>query len=99
MAYEVHLYLGTALIGEKSNYDYAVGEKHAFLFYLRADVDADYDELEAESIIENAGLDNVEFSRVGKVSPEKAASSEKKQFIDSAIKTGSCIVLYGEPII
>lgn len=98
MAYEVHIYSGTACITEKSSYKYPVGEKHPILLYLREEENSEYDPIEAEQIVSNLGLDNVEFSRMGKVSHDKATISNNKEYYHNALKSGSSLVLYTDPI-
>ncbi|NHA07180.1 hypothetical protein G7092_25505 [Mucilaginibacter sp. HC2] len=98
MFFEVHLYSGTVLITEKSKTKYLIGDKHAFLLYLRADPNAEYNQGDAEKIIFELGYDKIEFSRVGKVSPEKAAVSNNKIYYDNAIEAGASFVLYSAPI-
>jgi hypothetical protein len=98
MEYEVHAYLGTVYIGEGLSEKYTTGEKRAILFYLRADKDSEYDESKAENMIIDLGFVNIEFSKVGKVSPEKVALGSNKEYYYRAIESGSALVLYSDPI-
>ncbi|SDP29986.1 hypothetical protein SAMN05428975_1054 [Mucilaginibacter sp. OK268] len=98
MLFDVHLYSGTVLISEKSNTKYQIGDKHAFLLYVRADLNAEYNQGNAEEIIFDLGFEEIEFSRAGKVSPEKAAVSHNKIYYDNAVKSGASFVLYSDPI-
>ncbi|WPU94150.1 hypothetical protein SNE25_01255 [Mucilaginibacter sabulilitoris] len=98
MEYEIHLFSGTACITEAATYKYPVGEKHAFLFFLRENKNSEYDSLKAEGLIISCGLNKIEFSREGKVSQEKAENSDKKKYYDAAIESGSALILYSDPI-
>lgn len=98
MPYEIHLYLGSACITEKSYHKYPVGEKHAFLLYFRAKRDSEYNLTEAEENIINHGLSEIEFSKVGKLSPEKVNNDEKREYYNNAMKTGSTLIVYADPV-
>jgi hypothetical protein len=98
MDYEIHIYLGTACIAERSTYNYPVGEKHPILFYLREDKDSEYNDLKAKQIVTNLAFDKVEFTKVGKLSLYKLKTDEQKRNYESAIKSGSALVLYSEPV-
>ncbi|WP_316838326.1 hypothetical protein [Pedobacter nutrimenti] len=98
MSFEIHIYLGSACITEKSKHKYPVGEKHAFLFYLKQDKNSEYAPLQAEDIIAELGFSNIEFSRVGKVSPDRIEHGDKKDYYDNAIEQGSTFVLYEDPM-
>jgi hypothetical protein len=98
MDYEIHLFSGTACITEAANYKYPVGEKHAFLLFLRQFKNTEYNQFEAEQVVTSCGLNKIEFSRAGKVSQERVENSDKKEYYDSAIESGSALVLYSDPI-
>jgi hypothetical protein len=98
MTFEIHIYLGTACITEKSSYKYPVGEKHAFLFYLKEDENSEYNQFKAEEIITNLGFNEIEFSKVGRLSPDKVGVGDKKKHFNNAVKSGSTLVLYRDPI-
>ncbi|GAA3974497.1 hypothetical protein [Mucilaginibacter dorajii] len=98
MEYEVHAYLGTVCIGNDLSDKYTVGEKRAILFYLKADEGSSYDEIKAEDMIINLGFVNVEFSKIGKISHEKASVGSNKEYYYDAIEFGSALVLYTDPI-
>ncbi len=98
MIYEVHIYMGTACITKRSQYKYPVGERHAFLFYLKEGENSEFNQIKAEKIIANLGLDEIEFSKAGKVSSDKIKTSQNKEYYDQAIESGSTLVLYTDPI-
>lgn len=98
MNFEVHLYLGSAIITEKSKHTYPIGEKHAFLFYLKQEEKSEYNPLEAEDIITELGFSNIEFSKVGKVSPDKIGDGDKNEYYDNAVESGSTFILYEDPM-
>ena|SRR3569832_612836 len=98
MPYEIHIYLGSACITPKSNYDYPDGEKHAFLLYLRAERSSQLNHKTAEDVIINEGLSDIEFSKAGKLDENKINNQEKLGYYENAIKTGSTLILYSEPM-
>ena len=98
MVYEVHIYLGAGCITEKSSYKYPIGEKHAILFYLREGKDSEYNPINAEEIISNHGLDNIEFSKMGKATHDKAINGNNREYYLNALENGSSLVLYRDPI-
>lgn len=98
MNFEIHLYLGSAIITEKSKHSYPIGEKHAFLFYLKQKEKSEYNPLEAEDIITKLGFSNIEFSKVGKVNSDKIGNGDKKEYYDNAVASGSTFILYEDPI-
>lgn len=98
MPHEIHIYLGAASITSKSNYEYPEGEKHAFLLYLKARKDSEFDYNLAEDVVINEGLTDIEFSKAGKLDKNKVNNQEKLEYYNNAIKTGSTLILYSEPI-
>jgi len=99
MTYEIHLYVGSVHITEKLIHRYPVGEKHAFLFYLKELENSEYEPDKAADMIAKFGYDNIEFSRAGKLDPEKLRSEEKEEYYQNALKTGSTFILYKDPIL
>lgn len=98
MESEIHLYLGSGCIEKVSNYKYPLGERHAFLLYLKADVGSEYDQANAEKAVFDLGINEIEFTKVGKLSLEKLGDSEKTEYYNNALETGSTLVLYSDPI-
>lgn len=98
MLFEIHQYVGSACIAEESDSEYPVGEKHAFLFYLKESKDSEYNLVKAEEIIADFGFDQIEFSRMGKLNPARAVVGEMKEYYDNAIESGSTFILYEDPI-
>jgi hypothetical protein len=98
MLYEIHIYLGAGCITEKYSHKYPVGERHAFLLYLKADSNSEYNLIAAEDIVISLGLNEIEFSKVGKLSPEKVNDDEKREYYHNAMKTGSTLIVYSDPI-
>jgi hypothetical protein len=98
MDHEIHIYVGTACISKKSSYKYPIGEKHAFLFYLKEKDNSEYNPAKAKKLISNRGFDEIEFSRAGKVSLEKIGTGDNKEYYDNAVTTGSTFILYTDPI-
>jgi len=98
MNFEIHIYLGSACIAEESNHNYPTGEKHAFLFYLKEDENSEYKPSKAEDIIVDLGFNKIEFSRIGKLSPDKIGNGDKKEYYDNAIESGSTFILYKDPM-
>jgi len=78
---EIHIYIGSGRIEEKSNYNYPAGERHPFLLYLKSHNDLEYNPLEAENTIVKLGLTEIEFTKVGKLSTEKINDDEKKRVL------------------
>jgi len=98
MENEIHIYIGSACVGEKSNLQYPIGERHPFLLYLRADKNSEYNAIEAETVIADIGLDEIEFTKVGKLSPEKVNNDEKREYYKNAIERGATLIVYSDPI-
>lgn len=98
MNFEIHIYLGSACVTEKSKHKYPIGEKHAFLLYLKQEEKSGYNPIEAEEIIAELGFNNIEFSKVGKVSPDKIGHGDKKEYYDNAIESGFTFILYKDPM-
>ncbi len=98
MDYEIHIYLGTACIAEESAHKYPVGEKHAILFYLKEAKDSEYNHSKAKEIVTNLGFDKVEFTKAGKLHPDKMVTDEQKRNYENAMESGSTLILYTEPI-
>ncbi|SDF50353.1 hypothetical protein SAMN05216464_11931 [Mucilaginibacter pineti] len=98
MPYEIHIYVGAADITEKYGPKYPMGERHAFLLYLRADNNSEYNLTEAEEMIIGLGLGKIEFSKVGKLSLEKVNNDEKREYYNNAMKNGSTLIVYSDPI-
>lgn len=98
MIFEVHMYLGVACVTDKASYDYPIGEKHAFLFYLKEDKNAEYNPDRAEELISKLGFDKIEFSKAGKLDPDRVVGSDKEEYYDHAMKSGSSFVLYEDPM-
>ena len=44
--------------------------------------------MEAEDIFAERGFSNIEFSKVGKVSPDRVRQGDKKEYYDNAVKSG-----------
>jgi hypothetical protein len=95
---EIHIYIGSGCIEEKSNYNYPAGERHPFLLYLKADNDSEYNPMEAESTISKLGLNEIEFTKVGKLSTEKINDDEKREHYNNTMKTGSTLIVYSDPV-
>lgn len=98
MAFEMHIYKGTGCITEKSKSGYPIGEKHAILLFLKEDENSDYNLIKAEETAFKTGLDQVEFSKSGKVSPDKIAGNTNEDAYNSAVELGSALILYSDPI-
>ncbi|MVN22665.1 hypothetical protein [Mucilaginibacter arboris] len=94
---EIHLFLGSACITKKSKSNYPIGERHAILFYLRQPKDSDYNTIEAKKIIRESGLNKIEFTKAGKLDFTKVNIKNKEHY-DNAIRHGSTIILYTDPI-
>jgi len=99
MSHEIHIFLGTVCIAEESTQKYPAGEKHAILFYLKEAKDSEYNHYKAKEIITKQGFDNVEFTKAGKLHPDKMATDEQKRNYENAIESGSTLILYTEPIL
>ena len=95
---EVHIYLGSGCVWEKASLQYPIGERHPFLFYLKADKNSEYSLTDAEDVITSLGLNEIEFTKVGKLSPEKVNNDEKKEYYKNAMETGSTLIVYSDPI-
>lgn len=98
MAFEMHLYIGTARATDKSNSVYPIGEKHAILLFIKEDVNSEYDSIKAEEIVVSTGWDNIEFTRCGKVSEDKIAGNSNEDSYYDAVESGSSLIIYGDPI-
>jgi len=98
MIWEIHIYLGTAAITEKSNYNYPIGERHPFLLYLKANRESEYNHVDAEQVVSRSGLDGIQFSKVGKLDPAMVNNEEKREYYDNAMKNGSTLILYTKPV-
>lgn len=93
--YEVHIFLGKGrIIGDLN---YPIGEVHAFIFYLRQIKDNDYDLDNAEEIINEIGIDQIEFSKMGKLDKSKINDNNRIPY-ENTLKKGSSIIIYTDPI-
>jgi hypothetical protein len=99
MEHVIHIYLGTAVTTETCNSNYPIGEKHAFLLYLKATESSDYNVDEAELTVSDLGFTEIVFDKVGLLSPEKINTDEKKEYFDNAMNYGFTFVLYKHPIV
>jgi hypothetical protein len=98
MNFEIHIYIGTAEIEGNSSYNYPAGEKHAILLYLMENVNSNYNQTKAEETVAKKGFRNIEFTRVGKLTPEKVLNSEQKKYYENAIRNGSTLIVYADSI-
>ncbi len=98
MAFVVHLFLGTVTAGPKKADKFTLGNRHAFLLYLRADKNSDYDEGKAKEIIEDHGWLNVTFSKAGTADPNSVKKPDQKFYCADALEKGSALVIYDEPV-
>jgi hypothetical protein len=98
MEQEVHIYSGSGCITEKSISSYPVGQRHAFLFYLKENKNSELNWEKAEDKIMDAGINDIEFSRAGKVAPEKITTDEKREIYNNTLKSGSSLILYCDPV-
>jgi hypothetical protein len=93
--YEVHMFLGKGRIS--GNLNYPVGEVHAFIFYLLQYKDTDYDLDNAEETINEIGMDQIEFSKMGKLDASRVNDNNRVPY-EKALEKGSSIVVYTDPI-
>ncbi|MBE9584666.1 hypothetical protein IM792_09435 [Mucilaginibacter sp. JRF] len=98
MHHEIHIYLGSGRIGKLSRYKFPVGEKHSFLLYLKAAINTDLDLTDAEKAVANYGLYEIEFSKFGKISPDRVNDDETRDNYNNAMATGSTLIVYSDPI-
>ncbi|WP_316743849.1 hypothetical protein [Pedobacter antarcticus] len=98
MNFEIHIYLGSACISENSTRKYPLGERHAFLFYLREEEYSEYNVDKAEDRVAELGFDQIEFSRVGKLDSNRIYTEEKKEYYDNAIESGSTFIFYTDAV-
>ena len=97
MNHEIHIFLGSACITKESIQNYPVGERHAFLFFMRVDADSEYNVAKAKKIVRDLGLNKIEFTKVGRLDPDRV-TDRNQELYSSAMDSGSAIVLYSDPI-
>jgi|GEM_PF-3390004 len=98
MDFEAHVFVGSARITEEAGSEYSIGNRHAFLLYMKAAKNDEYDLAKADQFIGEAGLDEIEISRSGKVDPLKINNLEKQENFDNAMEAGYTLIVYSDPI-
>ena len=97
--YEIHLFLGTAAAGSKSDQGYPVGERHAILVFLRQPTNTEPDWKRATSLVEDSGWTNVDLQKASKVDPKTLDQNpDSKKAYDEAMSNGKAMIVYSEPV-
>lgn len=92
------MFTGQACITEVYTGNYPIGEKHAFILYLKTIQQSKYDWEKAIQTVENLGFDNVDITRAGMADSDKIRGSSNEEYYTDALSKGSAFVLYTDPV-
>jgi hypothetical protein len=95
LKYEIHMFLGKGRVNEKSHYP--IGEIHAFILYLRQPKNSELDWITAEDLITDSGIDEVEFSKAGKLDSSRVGEDNMDPY-ENALEKGSSLIVYSDPL-
>ncbi len=98
MNQDVHIYLAVATPTVAGRYPR--GQSHALHIYVRVPAGSDFDGRVAEAIAMNNGWLLTEIRKAGRVNAESldAAEDTVRACVDAALKDGSAILVYDNPI-
>ena len=95
---EIHLFLGSGCITTESKTTYQVGDRHPILLYLKQPKNSEFDETKANKLVNESGLNQIEFSKAGVLDISKV-TDKNKEYYDSAMRVGSTLIIYSDPIV
>lgn len=75
---------------------YPVGEKHAFLAFLRQPAGSDHNWDEAQALLVAESWGSISFGRAGTLGPESTVSAEMDEMRKAALANGGSVIIYSD---